>query len=170
MTAQDAEKLVTKDLVKKSDLFAVMPEGTFETKKCFAVYYQTEEYIKTKDFGSLAVGHGAVLVDKITEKLYHTGSGRAAESYIESYEKYGNPFLQEDILRLNITFNKSDLNNKLDELKLIKAITGQGISDAKEILKDMKNGEIITIPNHISIEQRIALLANGFKISHPLKN
>jgi hypothetical protein len=171
MTAQDAEKLVTDDLIRESDLFAVMPENTFETDKCFVVFYQTKEFIKTRNFDNLAVGQGAVLGDKNTKKGYHTGSGRPVESYIESYEQYGNPFLEEDTFRLNIELDKAELgNNVLAKIKLLKAVTGLRISDAKEVLINLRDGNKITISNDITDEQRISLLENGFKTSYPLRN
>ncbi|WP_375562691.1 hypothetical protein ACE193_09195 [Bernardetia sp. OM2101] len=151
MTAQNAEKLVTDDLIRESDLFAVMPENTFETDTCFVVFYQTKEFIKTRNFDNLAIGNGAVLVDKNTKKVYHTGSGKTVESYIESYEQYGDPFLEKDTLRLNIELEKTELgNNVLAKIKLLKAITGLGISDVKEVLINLRDGNKITISNDIT--------------------
>ncbi|WP_291726091.1 hypothetical protein [Bernardetia sp.] len=168
MTAKEAEEIVTKDLEAESDVFAVIPNSILESEKCFAVFYQTKKYIETGSFEHFAIGQGAVLVDKITKKIYHTGSGRPAESYIKSYELYGDPFLEEDKSRLNVELEDSSLGSRLMQIQLIKAVTKLGVSDAKKVFENLMRGGSVIILNEITDEQRNQLIENGFKLSYPL--
>lgn len=167
MKANEAEELVKIEIEKDSDLFIVMPQHTFESNKCYAVFYQTKKYVETKNTDYMAIGHGAILVDKETRKLFHTGSGRIVTSYIDSYEKYGDPHLQENKHFLKVVYQPTKSGNNLNAIRLVKMLTNLGITESKENLENMKKGNEITVKNHdLSDLLKEELKTNGFVLSY----
>lgn len=165
MTKEESEKLVVEDFGTASAFMAVIPNTTYETAKCFVVFYQSKEYIETGSLGSELVGHGPVLVDKKTKKLYHTGSARLAESYVASYEKYGDPFMGEDIFSLVIERPINTELNRLDALKILKDLTGKGTAEAHDTLKRLENGGTISMSYDFYSSEKEGLEAVGFKVT-----
>ncbi|MCK7580429.1 MAG: YrhB family protein [Chromatiales bacterium] len=82
MNKNDAENIVAHKLELEKVWCAIVPSSTKEYAKCFAVYYQAEKYLETGDFNSMLVGHGAVLVDKVTENIFKTGSAFPTSQYV----------------------------------------------------------------------------------------
>ncbi|WP_299716434.1 YrhB domain-containing protein [uncultured Tenacibaculum sp.] len=64
MTKKEAEKLVQTYLEENEKDFSVVPESTIESKSCFAVFYQSNEFLKTKKFEDITVGQGPTIVSK----------------------------------------------------------------------------------------------------------
>ena len=94
MNKNDAEKIVERELNLDSLNCSIISESTEEFSKCFAVHYQSKRYIESKKFDDMLVGHGPVLVEKKTGKLYETGSAFSTEHYVEAFEETSDPFAE----------------------------------------------------------------------------
>lgn len=160
-----AQKIIRE---KYADTFDIMPEATKEFDSCFAVYFQTVKFITTRDRNSMAIGQGPIIISKKTKEVFFTGSGRPTTSYVESFERFGNPNLKEDKQYVTIGIKSNETGNKLKQINLLKTITGKGITEVNKLLSELKNGSTITTYNNLSPKIWESLIDNGFKISHPV--
>lgn len=167
MTSQEAEKLVQSYLNAQVEGYSIMPEATMEAPSCFAVFYQTDTYIKSRRFSDMAVGQGPTIVSKTNGELFHTGSGRFVEDSIASFEKYGDPYKEKDTSKIILSFNKKAVIDLKPMMLLVKRVTGKGIMEAKEITADLINGGTIQLENSFSHDDLDELNNHGFVIDHP---
>ena len=115
-----------------------MSELTREFEKCFAVYYQSNVFIESKNNGTQLVGQGAVLVDKSSGDVFESGSAYSTEHYVKAFEIAGDPFA-EPSNRLEII----EWENGASSVKAIKAIrntTQCGLKEAKDIVDSVLGG------------------------------
>ncbi|WP_144394383.1 YrhB domain-containing protein [Pleionea sediminis] len=139
MNKEDANKIVEEELGLHEQSCSVMPEITEEYGKCFAVYYQGNEYIKTKDDLQMLVGHGPVLVEKDTGKVFETGSANSTEHYVHIFEQCGDPFAS-----LSNRVKVEEWVEGAIAVTAIKAVRdklGCGLSSAKKIVEAVISGE-----------------------------
>jgi len=69
----------------------VMDEHTAELDFGWSFACQSAEFIRTRDWRTSVVGHGAILVDKYTGLLLLTGSAHPSEWWIANYQATGDP-------------------------------------------------------------------------------
>ena len=167
MTKKEAEKLVQTYLEENEKDFSVVPESTIESKSCFAVFYQSNEFLKTKRFEDAAIGQGPTIVSKNDGKLFKTGSGRFVEDSIESFEKYGDPYLKKDNSRIILSLVKKEKIDSLPMISILKKMTGKGIFESKQILNDLINGGSIGFENNLTEDDFQKLDKYGFTIDYP---
>ena len=119
-----------------------IPDVTEEYDKCFAVYYQSVQYIESKNISDMLVGHGPVLVEKKTGKVYETGSAFSTKYYVESLEEAGHPYAKLSN-KLKIVGLKPEISN-VDAIKFLRTFFMVGLSIAKEHVNTLsENREIV---------------------------
>ena len=167
MTKKEAEKLVQTYLEENVKGFSIIPESTMESNSCFAVFYQSAEYLKSKKFGDMAVGQGPTIVSKNDGKLFQTGSGRFVEDSIESFEKYGDPYLEKDNSRIVLSLVKKESYDSLPMISILKRMTGKGILESKQTLTDLINGGAVDFENNLTEDDFQQLDKYGFIVDYP---
>lgn len=143
MNIEEANVIVEHKLCLKDKRCTVMPEHSKEFSSCFAVYYQSSEYVESKDDSLQLVGHGAVLVDRSSGNIYETGSTYSIEYYANAYEKGGDPF-SEPNERVEITEWKEGAI-AVKAIKSIRQLAMYGLKDAKEAVDSVLSGKPYTI-------------------------
>ncbi len=167
MTKREAEKLVQVHLTETLKGFSVIAESTMESETCFAVFYQSDKYLESKKIEDIAIGQGPAIVSKTDGKLFQTGSGRFVEDSIESFEKYGDPYLEKDTSKIILSFVKSENFNLKSMVSLLKKMTGKGTLESKQILTDLINGETIDFENDLTEDDFQKLNKFGFIVDYP---
>ncbi len=167
MTKKEAEKLVQTYLEENLNGFSIIPEGTMESKSCYAVFYQSDKYLKSKKFEDIAVGQGPTIVSINDGKLFHTGSGRFVEDSIESFEKYGDPYLEKDNSRIILSLVKNENFVSLPMISILKKMTGKGILESKQTLTDLINGGTVNLENNLTEDDFQILEKYGFIVNYP---
>ncbi|MDH7914251.1 hypothetical protein [Winogradskyella sp. SYSU M77433] len=170
MTKKEAEILVQNYLAKNLKGFSIIPESTMESESCFAIFYQSDEYLKSKKIEDMAIGQGPTIVSKIDGKLFQTGSGRFVEDSINSFEKYGDPYLEKDNSRIILSLDKNASIESSSMISILKKITGKGILESKQILTDLTNGGTIDFENELTENEFEQLNKLGFIIDYPWLN
>lgn len=148
-----------------------MPEFTKEFTKCFAVFYQSDEYIKSKNFLKMIVGHGPVLVEKNTGKIFETGSVYVTEHYVTAFEITGDPFAELSS-RIKI-FGWEPGANKPSAVSAIYKNIGFKLKDAKLLIDNVLSGKTQVVEcNDIETAEKLndELKTNGFKSEHLWSN
>ncbi|MEH0157089.1 hypothetical protein V6R21_23410 [Limibacter armeniacum] len=167
MTKKEAEKLVQAYLNANIKGYSIVSQYTIESKSCFAVSYQSDKYIKSKKFEDITIVHGPTIVSKNDGKLYHTGSGRFVEDSIESFEKYGDPYLEKDTSRVILSLIKNVKFDSLTLTSLLKKVTGKGMLESKQTLTDLINGGIVNFENDLTEDDFQQLEKYGFIVDYP---
>ncbi|MDO5971604.1 hypothetical protein Q4Q35_17505 [Flavivirga aquimarina] len=166
MTKEEAEKLVQEHLTKNLKGFSVISESTMESESCFAVFYQSDKYLKSNKFEDIAVGQGPTIVSKIDSKLFETGSGRFVEDSIESFEKYGDPYLEKDNSKIILSLVKNKNFDLKSMIALLKKTTNKGILESKQILTDLIDGGTIHFENNLTEDDFQELSEFGFTVDY----
>ena len=132
MTIKEAQYLVeVKVMAEKMDC-ALIPESTTEYNTCFTFYYQSKSYLKSKSIGDMLVGHGPILVDKRTGKVFETGSAYPEEQYVNAFEACGDPFASPT---KNVAVQGWRPGaEKVAATKFIKKVSALSLGSAKEII------------------------------------
>jgi hypothetical protein len=104
LTLEDAFLIASKKLdefnIGSNTKLAMMKEFTREFEYGWMFFYQSEEYLKTKNLDHLVGGNAPFIVDKFNGSLHVTGTGKEENFYIEQYCKYReNIQLFEDLIR-----------------------------------------------------------------------
>ncbi|WP_415891504.1 YrhB domain-containing protein [Neptuniibacter sp. PT8_73] len=91
MNKQEAQSLVEETLaVSKGEgnliSCMIIPEETIEKPWGWVFYYQSKEYVETRDFRHMLAGNAPIIVNRITGELWHTGTAFDIEHYIKEYE------------------------------------------------------------------------------------
>ncbi len=139
----DAENIVNQIMQLNSIGCAIVPGSTMEFKKCFAVFYQSKQYIETGEFNQMLVGHGHVLVDKESGSIYSTGSAYSVERYVEAFEESGDPFAEKSESLLVVQC--SNKNNAPDVIKYLHAKLIIGLAKSKEYVDSIIGGKTIEL-------------------------
>ncbi len=142
MNINEAQKLVEDQVLSKLDNCSIMCDETIEYGFGWVFFYQTDSYIQSKDFRDMTVGHGPVIVDKTTGKLFETGSAHLTEQYVETFVACGDPFA-EPTNRLEVSGWKEGAN-KVATTKYIKEVSGLGLKESKNIVDTALSNEPIT--------------------------
>jgi len=138
MNEKDANKIVEEVLGLQKKSCSVMPEITMEYEKCFAVFYQGNDYIKTKDDLLQLVGHGPVLVEKDAGKVIETGSAHSTEHYVHVFEQCGNPFATLSNRVRVVEWIEGA--NAVTAIKAVRKYINCGLSSAKIIVEAVLSG------------------------------
>ena len=112
MNKRKAEELVEKFVISNQSDCALVREGTEEFENCFAVRYQSKKFLETSDPMDQLFGHGPVLVDKNTGKVWETGSAHSVEHYVEAFDACGDPSAERtDAIKITHCRNDADWAN-----------------------------------------------------------
>ncbi len=150
MNQEEAQKLVEINVISKLPNCAVIEKSTTEYEKCFVFYYQSKAFIKSNDFKDMLIGQGPVIVDKGSGKIFETGSAYSTEHYVKAFEACGDPY-GEPTNTLTI-FDWQQGANAVEAIKLLKHVSGSGLSKAKQLIDSVLAGENIVF-QLIDIEQ-----------------
>lgn len=164
MNKIEAKEIVTRKIVEKSENFSLMNELTQEFPTCFAFYYQSKDFIKSRYFGDMSVGSGPVLVCKKTDTVFETGSAYSTEQYVEAFESCGDP-LGELTKKISV-YGWHKGANKVAAVKLIQAKSGLNMRDSKIIIdKALKNEESCFFTENVKESKLVSdeLIKYGFK-------
>jgi hypothetical protein len=81
------EKL--KEIQDKSKVeLMIMEDLTIEFEYGWMFFYQSTEYIRTKNPGAMIGGNAPIIVDKYNSSVHVTGTRREEQFYIEKYCQY----------------------------------------------------------------------------------
>ena len=92
LTREEAKQLVHKRInavdryAPQNIELAIMDRETIEKEYGWVFFYQTQEYIKTRDLVDALVGNEPYIVNKYTGELIETGTANPVEDYIAEYE------------------------------------------------------------------------------------
>jgi len=145
MNTVEAQNIVEEKIISKLCNCSVIEKYTKEYDTCFVFYYQSNDYIESHDIKDMLVGQGPVIVDKISGKIFETGSAYSTEHYVKAFEACGNPYGEPSSIILITGWQ--DGANKVGATKLIKQLTGFGLADAKQVIDSVLSGnkESITL-------------------------
>lgn len=144
MTSEEAEQLVIESQEIEALSMAVIPNSTYESTKCFVVSCQSKEYIETGNEAHFLIGHGPFLVDKETGTVHSTGSARSEESYIASFEKYGDPHKGIDVYSVKIEISPREAVSQVTAIKAIKQVLNVGTKEANNLVRELREGGSVT--------------------------
>jgi Immunity protein 35 len=97
ITKEQARDLVAKevcgqpDWLPEDDELIIFDESAIEKPWGWVFLHTSRKWLETKDFRYALVGNAPTLVERSTGKLIATGTALSIESYIENYERTGNP-------------------------------------------------------------------------------
>ena len=163
MNIAEAKEIVEREVISSNPDCALLEESTSEFLSCFVFYYQSKKYIESGKFEEQYVGQGPVIVCKNTGKVFETGSAYSTEHYVSAFEKCGDPF-GEPTNRVKIT-GWNEGANKVQATKLVKAISGSNLSEAKKVIDSaLLNAEPSFIANtdQMASEAVVKLKGYGF--------
>ena len=91
MNIEQAKQLALKKLeeIQKKTLvkLAIMEEHTLPFKDGWVFFYQSEEFVETKDPEKMVGGNAPILVDKQNGNVLITGTSKDISYYIDTYTK-----------------------------------------------------------------------------------
>ena len=143
MKKNDAENIVAHKLELNKIGCAIVPGSTKEYAKCFAVYYQAEKYLETGEFNSMLVGHGAVLVDRVTENIFKTGSAFPTSKYVEAFERSGDPYAERSEALSILQCSKRE--DSVSAIKYIHTKLNIGLAQSKQYIDTVMEGKSVQI-------------------------
>ncbi|ODS23023.1 hypothetical protein AB835_11075 [Candidatus Endobugula sertula] len=132
MKLSEARKIVEREILSSQPECAIIESATLEYSSCFVFYYQSKKFIETENFDEMLVGQGPVFVSRDNGEVYETGSAYSTEHYLKAFELCGNPYGQPTNKVKIVGWNEGA--NKVQATKLIKAVSGLGLSHAKAIV------------------------------------
>jgi len=135
MNKSEAEKLVKENVLSKHENCALMNDLTKEYENCFAVYYQSKEFVASRNPLHMLLGHGAVLVDKHTQNTFETGSAYSTDECIHALESCGDP--QVVLTESVCIFLSNNTNNTSKATLAVKAESGCSSKEAKRITNQL---------------------------------
>jgi Immunity protein 35 len=97
ITKEQARDLVAKEICRQPDWLpeddelVILDESTIEKPWGWVFFHTSRKWLETKDFRYALAGNAPTLVERSTGKLLSTGTALSIESYIENYERTGNP-------------------------------------------------------------------------------
>ena len=65
----------------------ILEESTIEKDFGWVFFYESKQYMKTRDFRDRLLGNAPYIVNKNTGEIAETGTARDVQYYIEEYEK-----------------------------------------------------------------------------------
>jgi hypothetical protein len=93
MTKDQARQLVQEyvdRVAQEADVqFGIDDEQTIETSFGWVFFYNTAEYLATKDPITMAAGNAPLIVDKESGRLHETGTAHPIEHYIAEFKGRG---------------------------------------------------------------------------------
>ena len=92
MDRKAAQALVERELGQNLDSqensgVAVLEEETIEHEWGWVFFYQSKEYIKTRDFRDALAGNAPYIVNRNNGQIKATGTAHPIEHYIQEYEQ-----------------------------------------------------------------------------------
>ena len=143
---------------------ALMPDSTTEYDTCFTFFYQSTSYLKSGNMNEMLVGHGPVIIDKQTGKVFETGSAYSEQRYVMAYEACGDPFASPK----NSVIVQGWLPNadKVTATKFVKKVSTLSLSEAKKIIDhalDDKSTTFDVLPEYDTSEVVKKLNKIGFR-------
>lgn len=170
MDQSKAENIVSSYVESQWPGMAVMKELTKENENCYSVYIQSKDYIKSRDLGDMAIGHGVMIVSKTNGELFPTGSGLDPKEAAKRFDIYGDPYVAPGSSKKFISNPNSETPLESTQvLALFKRFTGFGLSRCKEIVKDIDSGIPFESEFHIDEEDLNQLASVGFKLTSAYK-
>ncbi|MEM7375358.1 MAG: hypothetical protein AAF587_42575 [Bacteroidota bacterium] len=121
----------------------------------------------------LSIGYGPLIISKIDQTIFQTGSGKSVEELIAAFEKFGDPsasfeFNNRKKFRLRKATNQGI--KSIEAIKELKKLTGKGILESKRIIEKIEKGEIIDLVINFDTEKLITMEKLGILIEYPIKN
>ncbi len=110
----------------------IIDRATKEVDEGWLFYYQSAEFIRTQNFSLSLVGNTPLFVPKGEESPFHVFPNRPLEESIEAYKSCGNPNAQPSS-KVCLLASKPGVSD-IDLLRLIRAHTSLGISEAKQVI------------------------------------
>ncbi|OVE80662.1 hypothetical protein BVY04_05310 [bacterium M21] len=138
MNLREAQNIVEEEVLRKYPDCGLLTENTLDLEKCFVFFYQTSKFIETRNIMDSRIGHGPVFVDKLSGKVFETGSAYSVEQYVASFNLTGDPYgniQTPDELGLRRTIEVTGYDEGYDGLAAIeslKRITGKGNKEIKD--------------------------------------
>ena len=92
MNKSEAIALVEAELENSKDKYnpidcIILIDETIEKEWGWVFFYQSKDYVESKDFRDMLAGNAPIIVDKISGKLSYTGTAHEIEFYINEYEQ-----------------------------------------------------------------------------------
>jgi len=163
MKKDEAENIVERELFLDKKNCSVMPKSTKEFSKCFCIYYQSNNYVETGQFSDMLVGHGPVLIEKSTGRVFETGSALSEEHYVEAFEVCGDP--NSELSNKIVITGWLEGANKVLATKCLKESLGIGLAAAKKYTDSVLAGSSETIEcknSTTALEIKNNLAKHGF--------
>jgi hypothetical protein len=96
MTYAELKLLVENYIKKKSKItdekLLLIEDDTIEENDFIVFFYNSEEFVKTRDEDELIIGIGPIIITKNDGKIFETGTAYPDEYYIEYFKKHGIPY------------------------------------------------------------------------------
>ena len=91
MNKQEAQSLVEIELENSKDKYnpidcVVIETETIEKSWGWVFFYQSKEFIESKDVRDMLAGNAPIIVNRNTKELVYTGTTNDIEHYIKEYE------------------------------------------------------------------------------------
>ena len=86
MTIEEARALVENELLNSEVPCVVVDEFTIVKPWGWVFFYDTKQYLETRDDRYLIAGNAPYIVNRQTGKVHSTGTAQPIEHYIEAYE------------------------------------------------------------------------------------
>lgn len=68
----------------------ILKEETISFEFGWMFFYQSKEFIRTKDSSKMVGGNAPLIVDRLNSSVHVTGTSKDEDFYIELYKKYRN--------------------------------------------------------------------------------
>jgi len=139
MNKQTAKTIAESQIVEKLEGFSVINEFTQEFDSCFTFIYQNNQYINTRHFIDMTIGHGPIIVCKKSGRTFATGSAYPIEKYVEAFEACGDP-LGELTTQLSI-YGWEKRANKVAAVKLLRSCSNLSLKESKTAIDKALNDQ-----------------------------
>ena len=94
LNREQARELVVAELERLQQAYpdtptdvVIMDDVTIEKEWGWVFFYQSERYLKTKEFSYMLFGNAPYIVNRLSGEMRITGTAHPIEYYIEDYEK-----------------------------------------------------------------------------------
>jgi len=133
----------------------------------YAIYFQDNRYLETRDRRYLSAGAGPLIYIKETEQFYRTSSGNSPEHYLQAYRECGDIYgeLSDSVLIRKLP----DVGSLAQNILTLKKILKLDHKKAREMVEELDNERDVafTLSDHCTAEVIVEQLREiGFEIKH----
>jgi hypothetical protein len=90
MSREEARRIAGRAVEDEEN--AIDDGATVETEHCWVFFWNSKEFLQTRDFNAALMGNAPVIVSKLDGSLVETGTGRPWEHYVKRYERRQRPW------------------------------------------------------------------------------